>query len=142
MIAWYASKTGARSGKTATSTCTYRFQASIQAARSQTERLATGFCWAMTTSPSPADVSLERRSVNAGVELAPYRAGYRDSGSNVNVLTPQDALLHLVRDQWLLNWWWRGRSGRGGGSREGRGEPRCGRVLLSGVARRSGSRGR
>ena len=99
-------------------------------------------CWTMTTSPSPADVSLERRSVNAGVKLAPYRAGYRDSGSNVNFLTPQDALFHLVRDRWLLNWWWRGRGGHGGGGREGRGEPRCGGVLLSGVARRSGSRGK
>ena len=43
-----------------------------------------GFCWAITTSPSSADVSLERQRVNAGVGLALYRAGYRDSGSKVS----------------------------------------------------------
>ena len=81
----------------------YRFQASNQDARSDTECFATCFCWAMTMSPSSADMSLERRRVNAGEELAPYRAGYSNSGSNFNVLTPQNTLLDLVGDQWLLN---------------------------------------
>ena len=42
------------------------------------------FCCAITTSPSVDAGSLDKRKVNEGEGLAPYRAGYRDSGSKVS----------------------------------------------------------
>ena len=67
----------------------YTFQASIQdgTCRSRIEWLLTGFCCAITTS-SLGVGSLERRRVNEGEGLTPYRAGYRDSGNNTSMYSP------------------------------------------------------
>ena len=60
------------------------FHASIQEGRSRIVRFVSGFCCAITTSPSVEAGSLNSRSVKEGEGLRPCRAGYRDSGNRVS----------------------------------------------------------